>query len=134
MVAAGKGDFISRMAVRLYGHEVTNDILASIQKANPHISNLNLIEPGQKVYFPVLPSGRKGKKGSYIYGVQCDQFSTVAEAQDCLGKLSSIGSRAYIEREDAPDHGETYSVVIGPFARITDAWDIIDELKNEESQ
>jgi len=135
VVATGKQEarwqenLISRMALRLYGHEATNEILASIQKANPHISNLNLIEPGQKVYFPVLTNSSNGKKGSYIYGVQCGQFSTVAEAQDCLKRLSSIGSRAYIEREDTPDHGETYSVVIGPFAKITDAWDIMDELK-----
>jgi len=131
VVAAGKGDFVSRMAFRLYGYEATRDILASIQKANPQISNLNLIEPGQKVYFPVLDSSMNGKKSAYIYGVQVGHFLTVAEAQDCLRRLSSIGRRAYIEREDTSDHGERYSVVIGPFAKITDAWDIIDELKKK---
>jgi general secretion pathway protein A len=131
VVAAGKGDFVSRMAFRLYGYEATSDILASIQKANPQISNLNLIEPGQKVYFPALDNSMNGKRSAYIYGVQVGHFLTVAEAQDCLRRLSSIGRRAYIEREDASDHGERYSVVIGPFAKITDAWDIIDELKKK---
>ncbi|MEW5802971.1 MAG: AAA family ATPase [bacterium] len=131
-VIAGKGDFISKIALRLYGREVTDDILASIQKVNPHISNMDIITPGQKVYFPVPDGKKRGGKGSYIYGVQVERFSTVAEAQGCIKKLSSIDSRAYIEKENTSDQGETYSVVIGPFAKITGAWDVIDELKKKD--
>lgn len=135
VVVAGKGDFISRMALKLYGcTKVTDEILASIQKANPHISNLDLIEPGQKVYFPDLTTtdGGKSEKGFCIYGVQVDSFPGVDQAQGCLKKLSSIGSRIYIERENLSDQKERYSVIIGPFTDLTRAWEVIDKLKKKD--
>ncbi|MEW6379355.1 MAG: AAA family ATPase [bacterium] len=134
VVVAGKGDFVSRMALKLYGCEkVTDSILASIHKANPHISNLNLIEPGQKVYFPDLTAdGGKSEKGSRIYGVQVDSFPTVDQAQGCLNKLSSIGRRIYIERENLSDQRERYSVIVGPFTDLTRAWETMDKLEKKD--
>ncbi|MCL6583989.1 MAG: AAA family ATPase [bacterium] len=131
VVVAEKGDFISRMAIKLYGCEkVSDELLAAIRKANPHIANLNFIEPGQKVYFPDLTKKEEGGS-SCIYGVQVGYFPTAAAAQDCLKKLSSIGSRIYIERDTLSGREEQYAVIIGPFADLARAWETIDRLQQK---
>ena len=134
LITAKKGDSIYRMASRFYKFEITDEILASIQKINPDISNLDLIEPGQKIYFPDFIDTKKTEKDFHIYGVHVGYFLTLDKAQMCIQQLSQIDSRIYIERESFPDLGEKYAVIIGPFVKITETWDLLELLKRKNLQ
>jgi hypothetical protein len=47
----GKGDYISKIALEVYGY-ANEEILALIKKHNPHIKDINRVEVGEKVLFP----------------------------------------------------------------------------------
>jgi general secretion pathway protein A len=50
-ITAKKGDTLSKLALDVYGR-VDDNILTSLQKNNPSISNIHWIAIGQEIYFP----------------------------------------------------------------------------------
>lgn len=131
LITAKKGDSIYVLASRLYNFEITDEILAFIQKANPDILNLDLIDPGQKIYFPDFTDIKNEENNFHIYGVHAGYFITLAKAQACIQQLSQIDSRIYIEKENFPGLGEKYAVIIGPFAKIAETWNLLEVLKRK---
>ncbi len=128
-IKAQKGDTVYDMAVRFYDFKVNDEILTSIQRSNPNIKNLNLIGPGQTIFFPIFPSTPADGEDFHIYGLHLGYFSNIKKAQDCINRLSEIDNHFYIEKEKFPDLGTKFSVVIGPFAKINKAWDLLEKLK-----
>jgi hypothetical protein len=54
MRIASEGDTIFKLARTIYKIEVNSSILKKIRQSNPHISDLNHIEVGERIFFPKL--------------------------------------------------------------------------------
>ncbi|MGA1875056.1 MAG: AAA family ATPase, partial [bacterium] len=132
MIKAEKGDSISSIASKLYGADINDKALSLIKEANPHILNLDLIEPGQNIYFPILDDTLDGKSGFHVYGVQVGSFETMSQAQACIQQVSHLEHRIYIERETSPDRKGRYSITVGPFVKMDEAWDFLEIMKGKK--
>jgi len=132
MIRAEKGDSVSSIASKLYGIDISDEFLSSIKEANPHIVNLDLIEPGQNIYFPIFNNTQDEKGGFHVYGVQVGYFETMSQAQACIQQISHLEHRIYIEREKLPDREGSYTVTIGPFVKIDEAWDFLEMMKGKK--
>jgi len=55
----------------------------------------------------------------------------LAKAQACIQQLSRIDNRIYIEKENFSGLGEKYAVIIGPFAKIAETWNLLEALKRK---
>ncbi len=55
VVEIQKGDTLSELAMKVYGRYFNGNIHNKIRLANPQVSNLNNISPGQKIIFPDAP-------------------------------------------------------------------------------
>ena len=53
IVIVGRGDTISALTFRIYG-TTSDNIVAMVKKANPHIKNVNRIRPGQRIVLPPI--------------------------------------------------------------------------------
>ena len=81
-----KGWTVSGMIARIYGH-YENEYLRRVRKANPHIKNLNHVETGNIINFPVIPT--KSEPSPLRYWVQVGKKGELGEAHRLLQKYSS---------------------------------------------
>jgi len=72
-----KGWTVSGMIARIYGH-YENGYLRRVRKANPHIKNLNHVETGNIINFPVIPT--KSEPSPLRYWVQVGKKGELGEA------------------------------------------------------
>ena len=55
------GDYLSSLAKEVYG-TVDDEIIAILRQANPQLSNVNVIRPGQRIHFPDLATVPKANE------------------------------------------------------------------------
>ena len=81
-----KGWIVSGMIASVYGH-CEDGYLRRIRKANPHIKNLNHVEAGDIISFPVIPT--KSEPSLLKYWVQVGKRGELGEAHRLLQKYSN---------------------------------------------
>ncbi len=81
-----KGWTVSGMVAGIYGH-YENGYLRRVRKANPHIKNLNHVETGEIISFPVIPT--KSEPSPLRYWVQVGKKGELGEAHRLLQKYSN---------------------------------------------
>ncbi|MGA1868929.1 MAG: AAA family ATPase [bacterium] len=131
-VIVKKGDFIHKMAQRVYKTPEINDaILEKIAFANPNIPNINKIYIGQRIQFPYLKEfpGVKEKKELGGYSIRVGYFFNIDEAKQCIKNLASHGYQAYMDREKFSDLGDRYKIELERVKEEEQANEIVQKIK-----
>jgi type II secretory pathway predicted ATPase ExeA len=106
------GDTLLGLAIEVYGY-ADKRILKQIQKENPEIRDVNLIEIGQKIVFP-KSSFLKNNYHS-IYSVHIASYKPIKLAQSVFERLIKGGFDPYILPFNHPQKGKMFRVAVGAF-------------------
>jgi len=106
------GDTLLGLAIKIYGY-ADKRALEQLQKENPEIRDVNLIEVGQNIVF-LKPPFRKDKSRS-IYSVHIASYKPLELAQSVFEGMLRGGFEPYILPFDHPQKGEMFRVAVGAF-------------------
>jgi len=107
------GDTLAELATEVYGY-VDQKVLKLVQKHNPEISNINLINVGQKIVFPPVSA----KEVAPTYTVYIASYVPFGAARQEFQRLTAQGYEAYIIPAKDPDKGKIYRITIGNFDNL----------------
>ena len=116
------GDTLTKLATNIYGY-ANDEILKLIQKNNPEIRDINLIETGRTINFPRLHISENGQS----YTVHIASFIPFENAGELFQRLIKDGYEAYIVPSYNAQKGKLFRVTLGNFeseeeAREYAAW------------
>ena len=83
-ITASKRDMVSAMIARVYG-EFRSEYLSRVKEVNPQIKNVDAIEVGDVITFPVIPIMKESGPGS-LYRVRLAEMRALDEAYRYLRK------------------------------------------------
>jgi len=106
------GDTLLGLAMEMYGY-ADKRTLNQIQRENPEIRDVNLIEVGQKIVFSKLPF--RNNKYHSIYSVHIASFKPIELARSVFERLIKGGFEPYILPFDHPKKGKMFRVAVGAF-------------------
>jgi len=106
------GDTLLGLAMEIYGY-ADKRALEQIQRENPEIRDVNLIEVGQKIVFPKSPF--RSNKSSSIYSVHIVSYKPLKLARSVFEGLIKGGFEPYILPFDHPQKGKMFRVAVGAF-------------------
>jgi hypothetical protein len=106
------GDTLLGLAMEIYGY-ADKRALEQIQRENPEIRDVNLIEVGQKIVFSKSPF--RSNKSSSIYSVHIASFKPLKLARSVFERLIKGGFQPYILPFDHPQKGKMFRVAVGAF-------------------
>ena len=106
------GDTLLGLAMEMYGY-ADKRTLNQIQKENPEIRDVNLIEVGQKIVFSKLPF--RNNKYHSIYSVHIASFKPIELARSVFERLIKGGFEPYILPFDDSQKGKMFRVAVGAF-------------------
>jgi len=112
IITVKPGDTLLGLAMKIYGY-ADERTLDEIQKENPEIRDVNLIDVGQKITFS-KPLFRNNKYRS-IYSVHIASFKQIKSARSVFERLIKGGFEPYILPFDHPKKGERFRVAVGAF-------------------
>jgi len=112
IITVKPGDTLLGLAMKIYGY-ADERTLDEIQKENPEIRDVNLIDVGQKITFS-KPLFRNNKYRS-IYSVHIASFKQVKSARSEFERLIKGGFEPYILPFDHPKKGKRFRVAVGAF-------------------
>jgi general secretion pathway protein A len=121
-ITVKEGDTLTKLATTIYGY-ANDEILKLIQKKNPEIRDINLIETGRTINFPRLHISEDGQS----YTVHIASFIPFDNASELFQKLIKDGYEAYIVPSYNAQKGKLFRVTLGNFeseeeARAYAAW------------
>jgi len=119
------GDTLLGLAMEIYGY-ADKRALEQLQRQNPKIRDVNLIEVGQKIVFS-KPPFRKNKYRS-IYSVHIASFKPIESAQSVFERLIKGGFEPYILPFDHPEKGKMFRIAVGAFKDKASAEDYGEKL------
>jgi len=106
------GDTLLGLAMEIYGY-ADEKTLNQIQRENPEIRDVNLIEVGQKIVFSKSPF--RTDKPSSIYSVHIVSYKPLKLAQSVFERMIKGGFEPYILPFDHPQKGKIFRVAVGMF-------------------
>jgi len=106
------GDTLLGLAIKIYGY-ADEKTLNQIQRENPEIRDVNLIEVGQNIVFS-KPPFRKDKSRA-IYSVHIVSYKPIKLARSVFERLIKGGFQPYILPFDHPQKGKMFRVAVGAF-------------------
>ena len=112
IVTVMPGDTLLGLAIQMYGY-ADEKTLNQVQRENPEIKDVNLIEVGQKIVFS-KSLFRKDKAHS-VYSVHIVSYKPFKSAQSVFERLIKGGFKPYILPFDHPQKGEMFRVAVGSF-------------------
>ncbi|MGA1823685.1 MAG: AAA family ATPase [bacterium] len=114
-VTVRKGDFIHKMAMRVYQtSDITDAIINKIAAANPKIPDINRVYAGQKIRFPIFMEIQEADKKKELggYNIRVGYFFNIYEAEKCVENLKAHGYKAYMEKEKFSNLGDRYKIML----------------------
>ncbi|MBW1674808.1 MAG: AAA family ATPase [Deltaproteobacteria bacterium] len=119
------GDTLLGLAMEIYGY-ADERTLNQIQRENPEIKDVSLIEVGQKIIFSKPPFGNN--KYRSIYSVHIASFKPIESAQSVFERMIRGGFEPYILPFDHPEKGEMFRIAVGAFKDKASAEDYGEKL------
>jgi hypothetical protein len=112
IITVKPGDTLLGLVMEIYGY-ADKRTLEQIQRENPEIRDVNLIEAGQKIVFSKAPFLRN--KQYPIYSVHIASYKPLKLARSIFEKLIKGGFEPYILPFDHPQKGKIFRVAVGAF-------------------
>jgi general secretion pathway protein A len=112
IITVKPGDTLLGLVMEIYGY-ADKRTLEQIQRENPEIRDVNLIEAGQKIVFSKAPFLRN--KQYPIYSVHIASYKPLKLARSIFEKLIKGGFEPYILPFDHPQKGKIFRVAVGEF-------------------
>ncbi len=112
IITVKPGDTMLGLAMEIYGY-ADKRTLEQIQRENPEIRDVNLIEMGQKIVFSKSPFLKN--KQYPIYSVHIASYKPLKLARSIFEKLIKGGFEPYILPFDHPQKGKIFRVAVGAF-------------------
>jgi general secretion pathway protein A len=125
IITVKPGDTLLGLAMEMYGY-ANKKTLNQIQKENPEIRDVNLIEVGQKIIFSKPPF--RNNKYRSIYSVHIASFKPIELARSVFERLIKGGFEPYILPFDHPKKGKMFRVAVGAFKDKASAEDYGEKL------
>jgi hypothetical protein len=116
------------LVLEVYGY-ANDTVMKLIQKENPEIRDVNLIEVGQKIAFPALPY--LVDKGHPLYAIPVATLKELPSAQSLSTRLLNEGFEAYVVPSLRPPEEKAFEVVIGSFEDRVSAKNYARELRQK---
>jgi len=107
------GDTLAQLAMEVYGY-TDQKVLDLIKSHNPDITNINLINVGQKIVFPPISAKSSGS----TYTVYIASYGPFSAARQQFQRLTGEGYEAYIIPANDPEKGKIYRVTLGNFDKL----------------
>ncbi|MDY6971064.1 MAG: AAA family ATPase [Thermodesulfobacteriota bacterium] len=111
VVTVKRNEWLSDISLKRYG-KVNDQILAFIQRANPHIKDTDYIEVGWKI---VLPDFNQGSPANDLYSVHIASLREFSDAYTLFSNLAREGYEVYLIPISIPKRGHWYRVSVGKF-------------------
>ena len=112
IITVKPGDTLLGLVMEIYGY-ADKRTLEQIQRENPEIRDVNLIEAGQKIVFSKAPFLKN--KQYPIYSVHIASYKPLKLARSIFEKLIKGGFEPYILPFDHPQKGKIFRVAVGKF-------------------
>lgn len=112
IITVKPGDTLLALSIEVYGY-ADERTLQLVQRENPKIEDVNLIEVGQKIVFPKPPSSNN--KCRSIYSVHIASFKPLKLAQSLFEKMTKEGYEVYVLPFVHPQRGKMFRVAAGAF-------------------
>jgi len=106
------GDTLLGLAMEMYGY-ADKRALEQIQRENPEIRDVDMIDVGQKIVFSKPPF--RSNRSSSIYSVHIASFKPLKLARSVFERLIKGGFEPYILPFDHPQKGKMFRVAVGAF-------------------
>jgi type II secretory pathway predicted ATPase ExeA len=106
-VLATDGDTLIRLAEKVYG-SAGEEELALLKMYNPEITNLNEIDVGQQISFPV-------------YTILINEYESIEKAENLYQQLKNDGYDANVISSEADDKPKSFQVSVGAFKNRSEA-------------
>jgi type II secretory pathway predicted ATPase ExeA len=106
------GDTLLGLTMEMYGY-ADKKTLNQIQRENPEIRDVNLIEIGQKILFSKPPFRNNTYRS--IYSVHIASFKPLELAQPVFERMIKGGFEPYILPFDHPEEGKMFRIAVGAF-------------------
>ncbi len=120
-IVVKEGDTLTAMALNVYG-QADENIISLVQKHNPQLEDINLLEVGQELVFPPLSSSSPGP----VFTVHIASFGPFQPALDMFQKLMNEGYEAYIMPVYDAQKGKFFRVTLGNFKSQQEAKEYAD--------
>ncbi len=120
IVTVKQGDTLLEMAARVYGYADEN-VLDSVLKHNPQITDGNWIEVGQRIVFPELNKESKRTGQETTYTVHIASYTPFDNAGEMFQQLVKDGYEAYILPVYDPGKGKIFRITLGSFKSRNEA-------------
>ena len=117
-VSVKEGDTLTLLAMSVYGR-ADESILASVQKNNPSIKNVDWIYKGQRITFPPLSVLNQTE----AFTVHIASYKPAGPALELFQKLMKDGYEVYMMPAYNPDKGKVFRITLGTFENLTEAED-----------
>jgi general secretion pathway protein A len=114
-VTIDAGETVAQVAARHYGR-IDADIINAIRKANPSISNIDLVYKGQKIVLPIIQETTR-----VMFTVSVASYHSISEATAVFVDLVKKGFQATIYPYPDNQGNLWYRVTIGTFMNQEDA-------------
>lgn len=124
------GDTLSELAMKIYGRYFSGNIHSEIRKANPQISSLSDIHPGQKITFPDVPLSLSTEIKSF-FSVNVASLQTREKTQNSIDILIKNGYRGFVAPVRLPDDNKLFWVMAGQFSTKKSAEEAATILKKK---
>jgi general secretion pathway protein A len=125
IITVKPGDTLLGLAMEMYGY-ANKKTLNQIQKENPEIRDVNLIEVGQKIIFSKPPF--RNNKYRSIYSVHIASFKPIELARSVFERLIKGDFEPYILPFDHPKKGKMFRIAVGAFKDKASAEDYGEKL------
>ena len=122
-IVVKEGDTLTAMALNVYG-QADENIISLVQKHNPQLEDINLLEVGQEIVFPPLSSSSPGP----VFTVHIASFEPFQPALDMFQKLMNEGHEAYIMPVYDAQKGKFFRVTLGNFKSQQEAKEYADTI------
>ena len=111
-ISVKPGDTLIGLAMEIYGY-ADKRALEHLQRENPEIRDVNLIEVSQNIVFSKPPFPKD--KSSSIYSVHIVSYKPIKLARSVFERLIKGGFEPYILPFDHPQKGKMFRVAVGAF-------------------
>ncbi|SPD74973.1 hypothetical protein PITCH_A400008 [uncultured Desulfobacterium sp.] len=115
-VSVKAGDTLIGLATEIYGRS-GEDILRLLKERNPEINQLDRIEIGQKIVFPVLPEINQG----LTFTVDIASYEPFESAKSLFQELLKQGYEAYLMPVYNTQKGKFFRITLGNFKTSEEA-------------
>jgi len=112
------GDTLLGLAMEMYGY-ADKKTLNQIQRENPEIRDVNLMDVGQKILFSKPPLGNNTYRS--IYSVHIASFKPIESARSVFERMIRGGFEPYILPFDHPEKGKMFRIAVGAFKDMESA-------------